>query len=383
MSQYDDLPFAQFQGPHSLKWTMYPEDVLPLWVADMDFAVAEPIRRAMQQRLQLSVGYAPSAGEPRLLEVLHGRFEAQGLAPQSLWLMSGVVPGLFTACHAFSQVGDGVLCMVPIYPPFLMAIRETGRKALLSPLLHTDAGYQIDWENLEALAEHAKVLLLCNPHNPSGRVWTVSELSRIAEIAQRYNLIIVSDDLHAEIVYETSYTAIASLSPEIAERTITLNGPCKSFNFAGEGLGYAHSSNAKLLQQFRQAGMGMVSTPSIVAQAATFAAYSDPEAAEWQRQNMTYLQQNRDIVSAYVHNHWPKAKYHAPEGTYLAWINLQAVVGEHPQKIILERAKVGLNEGTTFGSVGAGYVRLNFATSQALLTEALDRIQGVCYDENR
>ena len=214
----------------SLKWGTYPEDVLPLWVADMDFPPAEAIQQALAERARGFLGYPPREGDRELRELI---LEALGLEAE-LAFMPGVVVGLYAAVAAFTAPGQGVLTQVPIYPPFLAAIRDQRRTVLANPLRETPEGYRLDLAGLERLAFATRLLLFCHPHNPTGRVFGEEELAALAQIARRHDLIVVSDELHAPLTYEKPHVPLARFLPE---RTLTLVGPGKTYNLAGLPIG--------------------------------------------------------------------------------------------------------------------------------------------------
>jgi len=370
---YDDLQPEHVRGSHSFKWSLYPEDVIPLWVADMDFPISSAIQDALEGRLTRTVGYPNMSGDPALVAAIQKHMGKWGFALEKdhIWPMSGVVPGLFSAVKAFSLEGAPVLTQVPIYPPFLMSIREQNRTILENPLLEHD--YTLDFEALErSVTPETRLMLFCNPHNPSGRVWRRDELERLAEFVIRHDLTLVSDDLHAELDFTGQYRPIASLNPEISSRTITLIGPCKAYNTAGLGAGAAICTNPELLECMKAAGHGFVSFPTVMSQAAWVAAYNGAQG--WLEDTLAYLKANRDFLSEFLARELPKVGYFAPEGTYLAWLDLRALLGNEAQKWLLEHAKVGLNDGVSYGEAYAGFVRLNFATSRAILTEGLERM---------
>ncbi len=369
---YDDLQPDHVRGAHSAKWSLFPHDVIPLWVADMDFPISSAIVDALEGRMTRSVGYPPMSGDPDLIGAIQKHMSRWGLALEQahIWPMSGVVPGLFSAVKAFALEGAAVLTQVPIYPPFLMSIREQNRVVLENPLA---ADYTLDFEALErSITPETRLMLFCNPHNPSGRVWRRDELEQLAEFVIRHDLILVSDDLHAELDFTGNYQPIASLNPEISSRTITLIGPCKAYNTAGLGAGAAVTTNPELLERMKAAGHGFVSFPTVMSQAAWVAAYDGAQG--WLEDTLAYLKSNRDFLTQFLARELPQIGYVAPEGTYLAWLDTRAMLGSEAQKWLLEHAKVGLNDGVSYGEAYAGFVRLNFATSRAILTEGLQRI---------
>lgn len=341
----------------SLKWSAYPEDVLPLWVADMDFPVAEPIRKAIRERAEGFLGYPPREGDPELKDLLREKAGLEG----EVAFMPGVVVGLYAAVAAFTAPGQGVLTQVPIYPPFLAAIREQKRTVLANPLRETEGGYRMDLEGLERLAYATRLLLFCHPHNPTGRVFTEEELAALAAIARKHDLIVVSDELHAPLTYEGAHIPLARFLPE---RTLTLLGPGKAYNLAGLPLGAVVGPKA-LVEALRR---HLPHTfPNVLAMAAWKAALEEGEG--WLRETLERLKANRKRVAA-----WAKAAglgHFPPEGTYLAWLKTPI---PKAAAFFLKEARVALNPGENFGEGYDRYVRLNFATYPEVLEEALKRL---------
>lgn len=367
--------------PDSAKWTYYPEDVLPLWVADMDFPIAPSIRQALVDRLDVGVGYAQMRGDPRLNALLRAKFETQGLTdlPENGWIgyLPGVVTGLYAAVLGLTSPGDEVITFTPVYPPFLTSITDHGRVARQVPLAQSDAGWQIDWDALEAaVTSAARLLMLCHPHNPVGRVWTEGELSRLADFALRHRLWVVSDELHADLSFVGPHRAFAGLNPEIAARTVTLTGPCKAYNTAGLGIGAMVSHDPALIARLQKASAGVMGHPGALSISMWIAALQDDGA--WLRETLAYLQANRDFLADFVRSRLPEVRFTPPEATYLAWLDFRAhPQAERIQQVLLEEAKVALNDGPPFGAGSQGFVRLNFATGRNILGEALERVARV------
>lgn len=376
---FDALELAGLEQKACAKWQHHPRGVLPLWVADMDFAVAEPIKAALQEHLGgENFGYPPAEGLPGVKEAATSRLEGKfgwRLSPEQLHLLNGVVPGLFLSVLACTSEGEEVLMNAPIYGPFMAAVKETRRRAVFSEMRLGEQGYELDFERLEAAITPAtRLLMLCNPHNPLGRVFRREELERLAELALRHRLWVVSDELHAELVYPGhQHLPFAALDGEIAQRTLTLFGPSKAFNLAGLKIGFAASANEQLLARFRQVATGLVGPPNVLAQVATRAAYQQGDA--WLGQALAYLQGNRDVLAEFLAEELPQVKHVPPEGTYLAWLDFSFLDTDEVEAYLLERARVALNNGTWFGPGGAGFARLNFATSRPILRQALARIK--------
>ncbi|HEX2981361.1 MAG TPA: PatB family C-S lyase, partial [Anaerolineaceae bacterium] len=307
------------------------------------------------------------------------------ISEKDVLVFPGVVTGLNWACHAIGQPGDAVVVQTPIYPPFLEAPLNAKRERIDVDLIQTlDGSYTIDFERFEAaITERTRLFLLCNPHNPSGRVFTKTELERLAEICQRHDLIICSDEIHGDLIYSgRRHLPIASLSPEIAARTITLFAPSKTFNLAGLGCSFAIVTNPDLRARLNAAREGLVGWVNVLGATAAQAAYR--EGGEWLSMLLAYLEGNRDALVKTVNECLPGVCVSAPEGTYLAWLDCrEAGLGDHPARFFAEKARVGLNEGVDFGSGGAGFVRLNFGCPRATLDKALERMATALAGQRR
>jgi cystathionine beta-lyase len=275
----------------------------------------------------------------------------------------------------FSEAGEGAVVQTPIYPPFRGNVRSTGRRMLENPLARGASGYEMDLDQLRsAIDPGTRLLLLCNPHNPTGRVFRRTELEALAEIALRHDLVVVSDEIHQDLVYTgAQHIPFASLAPEVAERTVTLTGASKAFNVAGLRCGIAifgsEARHARFngLPRHARGGIGLLGFEAI----RTAWLHAQP----WLDQVLPYLQQNRDHVARFVQEEMPGVRMDVPEGTYLAWLDCRALGLEpSPFDFFLNHAKVGLSHGPTFGGPGEGFVRLNFATSRTILGEALERM---------
>lgn len=375
---FDQLNLEEVRGSHSVKWSLFPEDVLPLWVADMDYPIAEPIVQAIQARLSKRIGYPQGTGDPELLDAIIAKQERlglKGLQRENLWLTSSVVPGIYASVLALSSVGEEVITQVPVYHPFLLALSDYGRVTKANPMQPGASGWEIDFEQLESLVTPAtRLLMLCNPQNPTGRVFTRSELEKLAEFALEHRLWVMVDELWADLIYDGEHIPFASLSEEIAQRTVTLTGPCKAFNTAGLGGGVAISRNRAILERMQNVSKGVGGHPNVLSMAAWLAALQHGQ--PWLRETLAYLKANRDFLSRFLAEKLPEVGYIPPQATYLAWLDFRALGLEDPHKFALEQARVALNDGAIFGEGFKGYLRLNFATSRPLLQEALERLAG-------
>jgi cystathionine beta-lyase len=370
-----DIPVLQH--PDSAKWTRYGPDVLPLWVADMDFAIAPSIRAALLERASRPLGYHLFQ-DPTLMHLLREKLQRlgfQNLPDNGITLLSGVVPGLFASIVGLTAPEDDVLTMTPIYPPFLSAITSHGRRPRHAPLSDTPDGWKIDFAKMEsAITPTTRLLMLCHPHNPTGRLWTPEELQQLADFAQQHQLFVVSDELHADLTLDGTFIPFTTIAPpQLQMRTITLTGPCKTYNTAGLGIGAMISHNPDLITRIKKAIQGIAGHPNTMSVTMWRAALRDD--GRWLANVLNTLRSNREILRQFITQHLPLVRFSPPQATYLSWLDFRA----HPksaeiQKFLLETAKVALNPGPEFGPGCEGYARLNFATGPAILQEALRRI---------
>ena len=365
----------------SAKWRRYDEDVLPLWVADMDFPAPEPVIRALRERVDHGLfGYPIENPDlrPALVEHLE-RLYGWRVAPEALVPVPGVVTGFNLATHALTTPGDGVLAQTPVYYPILYAPGNAGCTLEEMELtLRADGQYEIDFDAFEAaITPRTRIFVLCNPHNPVGRVFRQDELERMAEICLRHDVAICSDEIHCDLLFRGQrHLPIASLAPEIAARTITLMAPSKTYNVAGLKFSVAIIEDADLRERYQKARAGLVSWVTALAQIAALTAYR--EGQPWLDAVLRYLEDNRDFLFDYVAAELPGIGMSKPEGTYLAWLDCRqaGIEGKTPHEFFLQEARVALNDGATFGRGGEGFVRLNFACPRATLVEALERIKS-------
>jgi cystathionine beta-lyase len=369
----------------SVKWNYYG-DALPLWVADMDFRAPEPVIRALRQRVEHGIfGYGTEPPELRslLVEHLH-RLYGWEVAPEALLFVPGVVSGFNLATRAVTRPGDGLLVQTPVYFPILRVPRNVN--LLMNEMQLTwqpDGQYEIDLDLFEAtITGRTRVFLLCNPHNPVGRVFRRDELERMAEICLRHDIVICSDEIHCDLVFEGHpHLPIASLDPEIAARTITLMAPSKTYNIAGLHASVAIIPNPQLRKRFEAVRADLVPRLDVLGYAAIVAAYRD--GGPWLSQVLRYLQANRDFLLRYVNDSLPGISMNSPEGTYLAWLDCrETALPANPHRFFLEKAKVALNDGATFGRGGEEFVRLNFACPRTTLIEALERMRQALLQVN-
>jgi cystathionine beta-lyase len=379
------------RGTNSIKWRQYPQDVLPLWVADMDFAAPEPIRAVLQRLVELGVlGYDFPTKELR--ETVAARMQtlySWQVSPDAVVATPGVVAGFTIAAHTLCMAGQGILVQPPVYPPFLKVHGNAGLVRQDAPLARETGGsllrYAVDFAVFQKAVHSAGastgMFLLCNPHNPTGQVYSKDDLARMADICLRNDISICSDEIHSEILLGgTKHFPIAALDPEIADHTITLIAPSKTFNIPGLFCGFAIIPNKDLLERYKKTVERMamhVSSPGLVAAQVAFSGTCDA----WLAALRSYLTGNRDFLVEFVRDELQGIKTTVPDATYLAWLDCtelvkSGIISGTPYEFFLKSAKVALNEGREFGSGGEGFVRLNFGCPRAILVEALTRMKS-------
>lgn len=368
----------------SLKWNVYPEDVIPLWIADMDFLAPPAVNRALAERVAHGVyGYAknPPALDEAIIRWVEKHYGLK-VSNEDIHYVPGVVTGFNLVARAFLKPGDGILFQPPIYPPFFNVAENGGFESHAIDLVQDpDGAYMIDFELLEKnIKPNTKMFLLCNPHNPVGRVYTQAELQQIAAFCAKHDLLICSDEIHCDLIYsDQHHIPIMSLGEELENRTIMLFAPSKSFNIAGLGFSVMIIKDECLREQFKKAFAGILPHPDLLSIQAALAAYTSSES--WLQEVMEYLEGNRNFIYDYVKNVIPGMRMWKPEGTFLAWLDCrQLPCADDPYTFFLEKAKVGLNNGSDFGEVGQGFVRLNFACPLAILQESLERMRKAVRD---
>ncbi len=376
---YDFDRVIDRRNTDSVKWRYYDPDVLPFWVADMDFAAPEPVLAALQARVAHGVfGYGVEPEELRELLVERlARLYSWHVAPEAFVFVPGVVTGFNLVCAALARPGDGMLVQTPVYPPMLQA---PGHHGLLRQEMELTAGpgghYTIDMAAFEAvMTPQTRLFMLCNPHNPVGRAFTRAELFAMAEACLRRGVLICSDEIHCDLLFAGhAHVPIASLAPEIARRTVTLIAPSKTFNIAGLNCSVAIIEDAELRQRYSAGREELVGGVNVLGLTAALAAYRD--GGPWLTALLDYLAANRDFVVRYVAEHLPGITTGTPEATYLAWLDCRAAgLPDVPYKFFLRKARVALNDGRAFGRGGEGYVRLNFGCPRSLLEAGLERMR--------
>lgn len=377
-----DTPIER-SGSGAIKYDLRLErfgraDIMPLWVADMDFAAPACVRQALAERLNHPIfGY--SQAQERLYESLFGWFARRHswhIDPAQLMLTPGVVPSLYAAVQALTNPGDAVLVPSPVYPPFLSAVTQTGRRLIQSPLLETQTGFGFDFEHLEQQAAEAKMLLLCSPHNPAGRIWSTDELNRLIDIALRHELVLVSDEIHCDLSYPgNKHICLARLAPPEL-RLLTAISPSKSFNIPGLNLSAlvtAQETDRKALEGYFE--RQHLSPFNPLSMTAFTAAYEQGDA--WLDSLRDYLAGNRALVAELLARE-PRIRCHLPEASCLLWLDCRGL-GLKPKVLrdfFIHQAGLGLNDGPSFGQGGEGFMRLNIGTQRKVLETAMRQLAG-------
>jgi cysteine-S-conjugate beta-lyase len=356
------------------------KDVLPMWVADMDFPAPPAVIEALHKRIKHGIfGYTviPDSLKEAVQHWLQARHQWE---IDRSWLVfsTGVVPAIATAIEAFSKEGDRVVVFTPVYPPLFQLVRQHRRTLVTSPLQLKETRYEIDWDDLTEKIQGAKLLLLCSPHNPGGRVWTKEELKKIGELCMKHDVIVISDEIHADLTFPPNkHVPFASIHPEFAERSITFIAPTKTFNLAGLQAAAVIIANESLRRQFRKVqqrqGFFTLNTFAVVGAEAAYR-----HGGEWLDALLTYLQENIDYVSSYIQTHLPALRVIRPEATYLVWIDCRqlGLTEQQLKQLLLEKGKIAVEFGSKFGEEGKGFIRMNVACPRKTLKEALDRLSA-------
>ncbi|QSH40088.1 PatB family C-S lyase [Lentisphaerota bacterium ZTH] len=355
------------------------EDVIPMWVADMDFAAPEVVIEAFRKRLEHGVlGYTMLDSSCR--QAICNWISQQhdwNVSPDWISLTPGVVPGVNLAIQAFSEPGDEVIVQPPVYYPFFAAVKNNNRKLIYNQLKIKHGRLEIDFEELERQAQKARLLLLCSPHNPGGSVWTMQELERIAEICIKNDLIILSDEIHADIVFNPArHIPTASISSETASRTITFMSASKTFNIAGLSTAYAITSDPDMQKRFKgELAKTQVGYCNLFGILGLEAAYRDGH--PWLEKVMDYLKTNIDFAIDYINQNIPEIKVLRPQATYLLWLDCRQLGLSQSDLVSLfvDKAGVGLSNGEIFGPGGEGFMRMNLACPKSTLEKALQQIK--------
>lgn len=382
--KYDFDEIVPRRGTNAIKWDMDTDpEVLPMWVADMDFRTAPAVAAALQRRVQHDIfGYATAP--KAYYDAITGWFRRRhGWQIRPEWVLhtTGVIPALSAVIKALTQPGDKVLIQTPVYNHFFTSIHNSGCQAAESPLVYRDNTYTIDFDDLERKAADpaVKLMLLCNPHNPAGRVWTPAELRRIGELCLRHDVVVVADEIHCELVMPGfSHTPFASLCEEFERSSVTCTSPSKAFNLAGLQVANIFAADAALRARIGHS-LQINETGEIgpLAIEALIAAYD--EGAEWLDALNEYLHDNYRFLREYFDRNLPQYPVLPLEGTYLVWVDCRAsgLTSDELETKLLEEAKLRINPGSIYGEAGRDFIRLNIACPRKLLAEGLDRLRKV------
>lgn len=391
--KYDFDRVVNRRNTDCAKWDMVESlfgsrDILPMWVADMDFPIAKPITEALRKRIEHEI-YGYTYPGLSLIEAVVNRIQRKynwKIKPEWIVFTPGVIPALHVAVRAFTHPGDDVIIQGPVYYPFWPVVTDNGCLVANNPLELIDGHYEINFEDLERKfgpkagtvpsPSRVQMMILCSPHNPVGRVWTREELIRMGEIVIKNDAVMVSDEIHCELLFKGSkHIPFASISEEFEQHSVVCMTASKTFNLAGLAASAIIIPNTKLRNIFNTARSGILPRPDVLALKALEAAYRDGD--EWLEQLLDYLQGNLEFLMEYFRKRIPKIKVIRPEGTYLVWLDCREL-GMDPmslQAFTREKAKVGLEDGDLFGPGGAGFQRINIACPRATLEEALKRIE--------
>jgi cystathionine beta-lyase len=373
-----DFDVTTLRARRTNKWHKFPPEVLPAWVADMDFGVAPSIIAALTRLTQnQEYGYAQRDGTlaAAFVRRMQQRFDWH-TDPADIVAIGDLVQASFSSVMAFSEPGDAVLLQLPSYPPFMRAIEDTERRLIANPMRNDGTRWVLDLAAYEAAPDpRTRVLIFCHPQNPTGRAFGRAELEEVATFAIRHDLVVVSDEIHADIVYpDNTHIPLASLHPEIAARTITITSATKSFNIPALRCAVMHFGTPALKERFfSRIPARLLGSPGVTGVDATVAAWDDGQ--PWLDEILAHLQANRDWLVRTVAAELPGVTMRVPEATYLAWLDCRALELQcSAGQFFLERASVGLNFGETFGAQYDGFARLNFATPAPILRQIVTRM---------
>jgi cysteine-S-conjugate beta-lyase len=363
----------------SVKWNFYDHEVLPMWLADMDFRAPEPVIQALHDRVSHGVfGYGcPPEGLQNAIIQHVADYQDWSVKPEEVEFVCGIVTGFTHAIYSLTEPGDRVLIQTPVYPPILKAPAATGRECVQNHLvLCEDGRYEIDFDDFKRkAASGVKLFILCNPHNPVGRVFTRVELTQMAQICLENNVLICSDEIHGDLIYSGfHHLPIASLAPEITEKTVTYLAPSKTYNVAGLATSVYIAQNPEMKKRLQQTLPMLLGHPNILGLHAARAAYL--HGRTWLNELLCYLESNRNYLVESFNQDFPSICMWKPEGTFLGWLDCRQLGVESPHAFFLKEARVGFNDGSDFGEQGKGFLRMNFGCPRATLVEALNRMQA-------
>ena len=375
-----DLNLDRVRNRPGIKWERHGNDVLSAWVADMDVEVPDFIKEAVIERIEVGgLGYGFYDEPIPVLEAFKSRMDTAfgwSIDTEDVVRVHDVIQGLEWVLHTLTPPGSEIVVQTPVYPPFYSSVEGTGRNWVANPLLENEEGWALDFDHLAEVAarDNVSALLLCHPHNPCGYVMTSADLAQIIEIAELNNLLVISDEIHCDLVYSPhKHVPTASISELAAERTVTLTAATKTFNMAGLRMAFIHSSSRQYSPQLKEIRPRMIGGINGLGQVATAAGWEKGDA--WIAELVEGLDHNRHLLAEMLSEHLPQIRYRPPQATYLSWLDCRDLgLGDNPAEIFMSRGKVALNSGLDFGVEGTGYVRLNFATSPEMLAMIVERM---------
>ncbi|CCQ93851.1 Cystathionine beta-lyase PatB [[Clostridium] ultunense Esp] len=382
---YDFDRVIDRQNTNSVKWDKLEElygkeDLLPLWVADMDFPVPTAISEALKTRMKHGVyGYNFTSSE-YYESVISWMNRRHSWHVKKEWIIftPGVVPALSYAVRAFTKPGDKVILQSPVYHPFYNSIGDNGRHVVTNPLIYRDGKYYMDYEDLERkIDSRTRLLFLCSPHNPVGRVWTKEELARLGQICLKNDILIISDEIHFDIIFKGyNHTVLANVSQELKENSIICTAPSKTFNIAGLQISNIIIPNKKIRERFSlELEKDHITRPNIFGAEALIAAYNESE--DWLDELLEYLEENKNYFINFVENNIPQLKVIEPEGTYLVWVDCSGLNmnSEELKDFFINKCRLALNHGEMFGEEGKLFQRFNIGCPRSILEKALMRLK--------
>ena len=377
MTAFDDLSLAKLRGRASAKWTAYPADILPAWVAEMDFPLAEPIKQRLRRAIDSDdCGYAHPTGLPRAFAAFAKSRFGWTVDPSRVRSAPEVMIAIAEILRVVTKPKDGVVINPPVYPPFAMVIEEVGRRVVDVPLAHVPGGgWDLDLDALEkAFADGATAYLLCNPHNPVGRVFEKSQLEAIAKLAKQYDVVVLADEIHAPLVFPgAEHVPFVSVSEPLGANAITITSASKAWNIAGLKCAVFVAGSAAMQSALKALPEELTERTGHLGVLANIAAFE--EGASYLDGLLKHLDRNRALMSELLGMYLPAVRYIPPQAGYLAWLDCAALgLGDEPAKVFLRKGKVALMPGLAFGRQGACFVRVNMGTSGAILSEVVGRM---------
>lgn len=375
-----DLNLDRVRNRPGIKWERHGNDVLSAWVADMDVEVPDFIKEAVIERIEVGgLGYGFYDEPIPVLEAFKSRMDTAfgwSIDTEDVMRVHDVIQGLEWVLHTLTPPGSEIVVQTPVYPPFYSSVEGTGRNWVANPLLENEEGWALDFDHLAEVAarDNVSALLLCHPHNPCGYVMTSADLAQIIEIAELNNLLVISDEIHCDLVYSPhKHVPTASISELAAQRTVTLTAATKTFNMAGLRMAFIHSSSRQYSPQLKEIRPRMIGGINGLGQVATAVGWEKGDA--WIAELVEGLDHNRHLLAEMLSEHLPQIRYRPPQATYLSWLDCRDLgLGDNPAEVFMSRGKVALNSGLDFGVEGTGYVRLNFATSPEMLAMIVERM---------